>query len=139
MEGRSANAARGVGFGGRPDRTNTVNARADKVLADAVAPERVLSPEIIDRLRDTLESIPAFWSCNACGPRKRSRGNWCDAGCGSDYNEMSSLYALTRLDAHRLVVLIDLVKDLATDAAIREWRDRVPVDLNDTKDGHDGN
>ena len=30
-----------------------------------------------------------MWSCNACGPHVRSRANWCERGCGRDYNKMT--------------------------------------------------
>lgn len=90
----------------------------------AVAPERVLSPEVIDALRRKLEDAPVFWACKVCGPHKGSRGTWCEAGCGSDYQEMRALYDLTQLDAHRLVVLIDLARELVTAEAIRAYKER---------------
>jgi len=31
------------------------------------------------------------WSCSHCGPHPESSRNWCGAGCGSDYNEMTLL------------------------------------------------
>jgi hypothetical protein len=40
------------------------------------------------------ERFPGYvevWSCNACGPSVTSRGNWCDRGCGSDYNQMTKV------------------------------------------------
>ena len=38
--------------------------------------------------RDALAKL-GMWSCKACGPHVRSRANWCERGCGSDYNEMT--------------------------------------------------
>jgi hypothetical protein len=29
-----------------------------------------------------------IWCCKACGPSLTSRADWCDRGCGNDYNEM---------------------------------------------------
>lgn len=29
------------------------------------------------------------WSCIVCGPSIHSRYNWCDRGCGRDFNKMS--------------------------------------------------
>lgn len=31
------------------------------------------------------------WCCTHCGPSPTSRANWCDRGCGSDYNQMFEL------------------------------------------------
>ncbi len=39
------------------------------------------------RLRDTLHE-DVMWSCRVCGPSPMSAANWCDRGCGRDYNEM---------------------------------------------------
>jgi hypothetical protein len=33
----------------------------------------------------------ALWSCSHCGPHPDSTANWCAAGCGSDYNRMTSM------------------------------------------------
>jgi hypothetical protein len=43
---------------------------------------------------DTMPaSVPsgALWSCSHCGPHPDSTANWCAAGCGSDYNRMTSM------------------------------------------------
>lgn len=31
------------------------------------------------------------WACTHDGPCLTSRGNWCDLGCGSDYNRMEKM------------------------------------------------
>lgn len=30
-----------------------------------------------------------MWSCSICGPSPTSRINWCDNGCGRDYQKMT--------------------------------------------------
>lgn len=32
--------------------------------------------------------IMSLWKCNNCGICFQNRRDWCDLGCGSDYNEM---------------------------------------------------
>ena len=62
-------------------------------------PERDLAQLIADVERETLERAAiggdawvkehdGEWCCCLCGPSKTSRGDWCDKGCGSDYNAM---------------------------------------------------
>jgi hypothetical protein len=47
----------------------------------------------IDDARSVLAAVPsgALWSCSHCGPHPDSTANWCAAGCGSDYNRMTSM------------------------------------------------
>lgn len=37
---------------------------------------------------DWLKEHDNEWCCCTCGPSKTSRAEWCDRGCGSDYNAM---------------------------------------------------
>ena len=32
-----------------------------------------------------------FYVCSHCGFSPKNRANWCDLGCGSDYNKMTKL------------------------------------------------
>ena len=34
----------------------------------------------------------AGYSCNVCGPSKKSEGWYCALGCGRDYNRMTPVY-----------------------------------------------
>jgi hypothetical protein len=59
-------------------------------------------------LRKTVEDFKrlGMWTCSSCGPHVRSRANWCERGCGSDYNRM------------------EWVAEGQTVAALRDERDR---------------
>ena len=57
----------------------------DTILAQPDATEREAF------LARTVRDFQALgmWTCNACGPHVRSRANWCERGCGRDYNQMT--------------------------------------------------
>lgn len=47
----------------------------------------------------TAETTSTLWACAVCGPHPGSRANWCDGGCGSDYQQMTKVPAETTLTA----------------------------------------
>jgi hypothetical protein len=49
-----------------------------------------------------LKEHDGEWCCCTCGPSKTSRMEWCDRGCGRDYN------AMIRIDHWRMVRLYKL-------------------------------
>lgn len=36
-----------------------------------------------------------FYKCTICGLKETNRKDWCDMGCGSDYNDMVELVYFT--------------------------------------------
>ena len=36
-----------------------------------------------------MSDTVTLWRCRVCGVSRTNRRNWCDLGCGSDYNEMT--------------------------------------------------
>ena len=38
-----------------------------------------------------MSEVKEWWVCSICGPATWSSANWCDGGCGSDYNKMTKL------------------------------------------------
>lgn len=44
-----------------------------------------------------MAELMPMWSCSHCGPWPTSRANWCDRGCGSDYNRMERIDVLVSL------------------------------------------
>jgi hypothetical protein len=52
-----------------------------------------------------------WWACSICGPATNSRANWCNAGCGRDYNEMTKLVLPQELiSTIREKVLVEIEK-----------------------------
>ena len=51
--------------------------------------------------QEAREAAATLWSCNCSGPSPTSRANWCDRGCGRDYNRM------TQVGATNASVIID--------------------------------
>lgn len=80
-------------------------ANADAVLA-VVEPRVISLAGEVERLTDAnglrralYEVGVTAWSCSICGPHKGSSGRWCDAGCGSDYNQMTPLWSFDAIAA----------------------------------------
>jgi hypothetical protein len=55
-----------------------------------------------ERAARWLKEHDGEWCCCTCGPSKTSRAEWCDRGCGSDYN------AMIRIDHWRMGRLFKL-------------------------------
>ena len=53
-------------------------------------------------VRRWLKDHDGQWCCCSCGPSKTSRNEWCDRGCGRDYN------AMIRIDAWKMPSLFEL-------------------------------
>lgn len=40
---------------------------------------------------DKGKGIKPLYSCSHCGLSVHNRGDWCDLGCGDDYNQMTEI------------------------------------------------
>lgn len=52
------------------------------------ADDLVWHPGWLSAALETLSQFEDGWSCSYCGFAPGSHRNWCDAGCGRDYNDM---------------------------------------------------
>ena len=83
-----------------------------------------------------------MWACSICGLHPNSRADWCDAGCGSDYNEMFLVKHLDRHDEQRFRRIAELehgLKEIMQHAQeagghAGEIQELVPADIKNRTD-----
>jgi hypothetical protein len=52
-----------------------------------------------------------IWTCSYCGYAPGSRRNWCNAGCGSDYNRMEPVEVVPASEVERLRSALQQIVD----------------------------
>jgi hypothetical protein len=52
-----------------------------------------------------------MWACRNCGLHPNSRADWCDAGCGSDYNQMFLVKNIERYNERLLAAALWILPD----------------------------
>jgi hypothetical protein len=96
-------------------------------MTDISALQETMADQIVELKaeRDALKA-QGMWTCNACGPHVKSRANWCERGCGSDYNRME----FVRDGDVYENVRVELAKSRAENARLRAKIEEAVVLLN---------